>query len=171
MKFVRGTGLVAAALIMGCDRSEDEAVADISAPAGQVNSVAAPGDVAAVELQVNSRIPFGQHLADASGRSLYVFTGDRDGASNCEDECIRNWPPLIQKGVIRGGREVQEALIGTTVRDDGVRQVTYAGRPLYYYIAAKGPASAAGQAASAFGGEWFLVSPTGEPIRTPRPGS
>ncbi len=170
MRFVGAVSLSAAILMLGgCNRPGDQAPPDNSAAANLGSIATPPADVAAIELQVISREPFGDHLADGDGRSLYMFTADRQSTSNCQDLCIQTWPPLLQKGVLRGSAQVDKSLIGTIVREGGVRQVTYAGKPLYYYVAGQGPETAAGQGLTVFGGEWFLVSPAGEPVRIPRP--
>jgi predicted lipoprotein with Yx(FWY)xxD motif len=156
-------------MLGGCNRPRDQAPPDNGAAANLGSIATPPIDIAATELQVISREPFGDHLADSDGRSLYLFTADRQSTSNCKDLCIQTWPPLLLKGVLRGGAQVDRSMIGTIVRDGGVRQVTYAGRPLYYYVAGQGPETAAGQGLTGFGGEWFLVSPAGESVRIPRP--
>jgi predicted lipoprotein with Yx(FWY)xxD motif len=49
-------------------------------------------------------------------------------------------------------------------RKDGANQVTYNGWPLYRYVKDVGPQTATGQDVSEFGGEWYLVTPTGEEV-------
>ena len=34
-------------------------------------------------------------LADAKGMTLYTFAKDQPGVSNCNDNCAKNWPPLM----------------------------------------------------------------------------
>jgi Secreted repeat of unknown function len=53
---------------------------------------------------------------------------------------------------------------GTTKRNDGRRQVTYRGHPLYRFAqdAARGQTN--GEGLDAFGGEWYVVSPAGTKI-------
>ncbi|HVM38792.1 MAG TPA: hypothetical protein VM265_10465 [Sphingomicrobium sp.] len=125
-------------------------------------------EVAKVTLEVRDRAPFGPHLTDADGRAVYIFTRDSEGASNCRDRCLQDWPPLLQKGVLTAGSGVDQGKIGTIVRDGGLRQVTYAGRPLYYYIAAQVSNVAAVQGIRSHDGQWYLISPTGDPIQAAR---
>src|SRR5207245_1131294 len=75
----------------------------------------------------------GTILTDASGMTLYLFTKDEPGVSNCYDQCAVNWPPLMTDGALTGPDAVQGGL-GTTTRTDGGLQVTYNGTPLYYWI-------------------------------------
>ena len=56
------------------------------------------------------------------------------------------------------------SLLGTTTRKDGTTEVTYAGHPLYYFIADKQPGQVTGQGIDAFGGPWYVVSPSGAQI-------
>ena len=76
----------------------------------------------------------GTILVDSSGNTLYVFLQDTDGTSTCYDDCAANWPAFVAKGELKsggGGEDVDEALLGTTERDDGTTQVTFNGHPLY----------------------------------------
>lgn len=41
-------------------------------------------------------------------------------------------------------------------------QVSYGGWPLYNYVKDQGPGQTTGQDIEGFGGEWYLVSPSGE---------
>ena len=75
----------------------------------------------------------GTLLTDGRHRTVYLFEKDRAGRSRCSGACASVWPPVTTTAGIRPvahGR-VDAALLGTTTRADGVRQVTYAGHPLY----------------------------------------
>ncbi len=37
----------------------------------------------------------GQFLADAEGMTLYIFTKDEPGKTNCYGECAVYWPPCM----------------------------------------------------------------------------
>ena len=52
--------------------------------------------------------------------------------------------------------------LGTTKRKDGTMQVTYAGHPLYTYVADTKPGDAKGNDFSSFGAEWYALQPSGE---------
>lgn len=49
-------------------------------------------------------------------------------------------------------------------RSDGVKQVAYKGRPLYYYAGDTGAGSTSGQGSDQFGAKWWLISPSGGQI-------
>ena len=109
-------------------------------------------------------IALGPVLADNEGMTVYVLANDSENTSTCYDDCVSNWPPVPAPA--RAGEGVDQSLIGTTQRDDGVSQVTYAGQPLYYYAGDEGPGDVSG---TGVGDVWWLVAPDGERIepRTP----
>lgn len=74
---------------------------------------------------------FGEILIDAEGFTLYSFGLDRDGVSICYEHCAHTWPPDLVEGDPVAGEGVDPALLGTTVRDDDTRQLTYNALPLY----------------------------------------
>jgi hypothetical protein len=61
---------------------------------------------------------------------------------------------------------VKQSLFGSDVDPSGGRVVTYAGWPLYTYVADTGPGLASGQAVNLNGGLWYATSPSGSIIRT-----
>lgn len=116
-------------------------------------------------LQISYNPRYGMILTDGDGYSVYLYTEDQiaEGASACTGVCERNWPPLIADGPIVAGEGVDAKLIGTIVREDGTVQVTYNGWPLYRSNRDANPGDILGQR---LGNLFFLVSPSGEPIRT-----
>lgn len=107
---------------------------------------------------------FGRIVLDRRGQALYLFTKERGRRSRCYDACARAWPPLLTRGTPRAIRGADPALIGTTRRRGGKRQVTYAGHPLYRYVA-DSPGRILCQDVSEFGGRWLVVKPDGTPVR------
>ena len=94
--------------------------------------------------------------------SLYLFEPDNKGASTCYDACAAAWPPLTATGQATAGEGAEASLLGTTERKDGAMQVTYGGWPLYYFVKDQKPGDTVGQEKEGFGGEWYLVEPSGE---------
>lgn len=129
----------------------------------------AGGDPVA-SLGTNQAQPYGTYLVDGSGRTLYMFTADQRGqgaaaaVSNCYEACAKAWPPVVAQGQTKVGPKLQQDLVGTIARRDGTRQVTYGGWPLYYYVRDRGAGSVTGQDVHSFGGEWYLVGPSGSKI-------
>ena len=108
---------------------------------------------------------YGRVLFDGRGFALYAFTRDRAGASRCRGACAAAWPPYILRGAGHAGAGARRSLIATTRRADGSRQVTYAGRPLYYYAGDRKPGQILCQNVREFGGLWLVVRASGAPVR------
>jgi predicted lipoprotein with Yx(FWY)xxD motif len=105
---------------------------------------------------------FGPMLFDSRGQAIYVFERDRENRSVCYGECAKAWPPVLTKGAPVAGKGVDKRLLGTVRRRGGKRQVTYAGRPLYFY-AHEGPGQVLCHNVDLNGGLWWVVGPDGEP--------
>jgi predicted lipoprotein with Yx(FWY)xxD motif len=58
-----------------------------------------------------------------------------------------------------------QSLLGTSRRRDGRLQVTYNGRPLYFYVGDKKPGQVLCQNVDEFGGTWLVVRPSGRLVR------
>ncbi|GAA5534204.1 hypothetical protein Dalu01_02612 [Deinococcus aluminii] len=97
----------------------------------------------------------GKGLVGAGGMTLYLYTRDTKDVSNCYDQCAVAWPPLLTAYLPTGSAEVQKHL-GTTTRKDGAVQVTYDGKPLYFWIKDQKAGDTTGQNV---GGVWFIVHP------------
>ncbi len=113
------------------------------------------------DVNVATNEMYGDHLVDAEGNALYLFTNDVDGVSACYDGCATNWPPLLVESDPTFGEGIDESLVGTTERDDGTMQVTYNGMPLYTFLNDTEPGMANGQGLNEV---WYLVNPMGEQI-------
>jgi predicted lipoprotein with Yx(FWY)xxD motif len=106
---------------------------------------------------------FGEMLYDAGDQAIYVFERDSAGKSNCYGECADAWPPVLTSGAPVAGEGVEEGLLGTTEREDGGTQVTYGGRPLYFY-AHEAPGEVRCHNVDLNGGFWWVVGADGEPL-------
>jgi predicted lipoprotein with Yx(FWY)xxD motif len=106
----------------------------------------------------------GHILVDSKGITLYDFVKDKGPTSVCYGACAALWPPLITKGKPVAGPGVRASLLGTTKRKDGKLEVTYGGRPLYYFVSDKKPGQTTGQGVNQFGGPWWVLSPAGKEI-------
>jgi predicted lipoprotein with Yx(FWY)xxD motif len=108
---------------------------------------------------------FGRVLFDGRGHVLYAFTRDANGRSACYGACAKAWPVYYAKGTLRAGTGIKRSLLGTTKRRDGRRQITYARRPLYYYVGDTRPGQILCQDVAEFGGTWLIVRPSGRLVR------
>ncbi len=110
---------------------------------------------------VSSR--FGRILADRRGQAFYLFAKEKSKRSQCYGACAEAWPPVLTKGRPAAGKGARKGLLGTTKRRDGKLQVTYAGRPMYYYES-DSPGEVKCQNVNEFGGLWLVVKPNGAPV-------
>jgi predicted lipoprotein with Yx(FWY)xxD motif len=112
----------------------------------------------------------GEVITDGQGFTLYMYTPDHQGPSQCTGFCAQQWPPLVlPRGVDKpkAGPGVRASLLGTVRRQGGQLQETYGGWPLYRWIGDAAPGQATGQADDM--GLWYAVSVTGAVDRgTPR---
>jgi predicted lipoprotein with Yx(FWY)xxD motif len=108
---------------------------------------------------------FGRILFDGRGFVLYAFTRDARAKSACSGACAHAWPPYIVKSRPRPGAGIAAGRLGTTKRSNGSLQVTYAGRPLYYYVGDRKPGQILCQNVTEFGGVWLVVRPSGRLVR------
>jgi predicted lipoprotein with Yx(FWY)xxD motif len=123
-----------------------------------------PAPVATATVAVATDAKLGPILVDGSGRTLYLFVADTGTSSTCYGDCARNWPPLLTSGTPIAGSGVSATLLGTTTRNDGTLEVTYAGHPLYYFVGDTAAGATAGQAQNSNGGLWYVLGPDGKQI-------
>jgi predicted lipoprotein with Yx(FWY)xxD motif len=103
---------------------------------------------------------FGSMLWGPKRQAIYIFQRDGRNLSRCYGACARAWPPVYTTGRPVAGRGVRQSLLGTTRRRDGRRQVTYAGKPLYYY-AHEGAGEVRCHNVNLNGGLWWVVGANG----------
>jgi predicted lipoprotein with Yx(FWY)xxD motif len=106
----------------------------------------------------------GRMLVDAQGRTVYLFKKDAGTKSACTGACATAWPPVLASSAPAAGAGVKASLLGTAVRSDGQRQVTYNGHPLYLYAGDQAPGDTNGEGSTAFGALWLALSPVGSGI-------
>lgn len=106
---------------------------------------------------------FGDILFDAGEQAIYVFERDSRDETRCYGECADAWPPVYTDGEPVAGDGLDARLLGTIERRDGRMQVTYDGRPLYYY-AHERPGEVKCQNVNLNGGLWWVVGADGQPL-------
>ena len=134
------------------------------APASQTGTQASTttetttdGTAAAPAAAVATAGSLGSILTTQSGMTLYTYSNDTSGVSNCSGQCSVNWPPLtVAAGAQVGATAGATGAWGTIVRADGTTQVTYNGAPLYTYVKDTQPGQTNGQGV---GGVWYVAQP------------
>ena len=163
MKRFALVGLTAVLALSACG-GDTEPTTQPNTPAPTQSSPSPTLDSSPRATTVNvATTPLGPILIDAEGRTLYLFMNDTPNTSVCTGGCAQNWPPLHVTGAPTGGLGVEASKLGTTSRPDGGTQVTYNGHPLYHFSGDSAPGQTKGQGV---GGNWFVVSPQGEPIQS-----
>lgn len=111
----------------------------------------------AVKVQQNDVV--GKYLTDTEGITLYWFKNDEPGKSNCAGSCLMRWPGFYdEKVAVPDGIAMED--FGTITRNDGEKQTTFRGYPLYYWI---NDMKAGDTAGNGIKGVWSVVNPDNFP--------
>jgi predicted lipoprotein with Yx(FWY)xxD motif len=127
---------------------------------GTPNTTSTPVSSATpVDLNTASTGTLGTYLVAENGMTLYRYTKDKPGVSNCTGQCAAIWPPYtIPPGETSSSLSVAANVpgqIGTIMRADGTTQITYNNTPLYYYSNDQAPGDTTGENVA---GTWFVVA-------------
>ena len=106
----------------------------------------------------------GTILVDARGRTLYLFEKDRNGVSTCDAACAKYWPPLTGKATPRAGKGVQQSMLRLAKQHNGLRQVTYAGHPVYTFVGDRRAGQTTGEGLNNFGADWYALAASGQKV-------
>ncbi|HEY3431408.1 MAG TPA: hypothetical protein VGK09_02560 [Rhodocyclaceae bacterium] len=90
-------------------------------------------------------------LVAANGMTLYTFDKDvaDSGKSACSGKCAENWPPFL---AMEGDKSMGDFTVIT--RDDGKRQWSYKGKPMYFWAKDQKPGDKTGDG---FNGVWKVA--------------
>lgn len=125
----------------------------ILAMAGTTGSMAQDDNSISVTLGHNDEL--GSFLVDGNGMTLYIFTNDEAGVSNCNDDCVASWPPLLVEDDETLIGEGVSGVLNTIERADGSHQAAYNGSPLYHWIEDAAPGDTNGHT---LGDVWFVAA-------------
>jgi predicted lipoprotein with Yx(FWY)xxD motif len=142
--------------LAACGGNDDQA-SGTAATAAPTTAAAGEANGATVAVATSK---LGDILVDADGRTLYAFTKDKGDQSVCSGQCATNWPALT--GTATAGTGAQAALLSTSNQANGSTQVTYGGKPLYYFAGDAKPGDTNGQGV---GKVWFAVRGDGELVK------
>jgi predicted lipoprotein with Yx(FWY)xxD motif len=154
-KAALGAALAALAVVLAaCGGGNDQGSGSTATTAAAQQATEATVAVAGTAL--------GEVLVDGKGRTLYVFTKDKGDQSVCSGKCAAAWPALTVSGAATPGTGVQASLLSTAKQANGSTQVTYGGKPLYYFAGDKAPGDTKGQGLN---GVWFVVRGDGSLVQ------
>ena len=103
----------------------------------------------------------GNILTDAKGMTLYWFVKDSTGQSVCKGDCLTKWP-VYYRPEVAPPSGVDAADFGTIIREDGVKQTTFRGYPLYYFFKDKMAGDTKGQGVK---NVWYVIDPANFPVK------
>jgi predicted lipoprotein with Yx(FWY)xxD motif len=98
----------------------------------------------------------GKVFTDGAGKTLYFFSPDVKGASTCTGGCLTNWP-VFYKDLTNLDPTISATDFGTITREDGAKQTTFKGWPMYYF---SGDIKAGDTNGENVGTKWFVAKPT-----------
>lgn len=119
------------------------------------------GTAGAVGVQL-AESSLGEIVVDGEGITLYLFTNDEPGVSNCTGGCLDTWPPLhAEDGVPPLGEGLDAGDFAVITGADGEPQLTFHGWPLYYYAGDAAPGDVNGQS---LGDVWWVIDAEGNAV-------
>jgi predicted lipoprotein with Yx(FWY)xxD motif len=164
--------LGAAATVAACGSSSPGTAA--SSPGA---TAAGTSPSAAVTISAKSVPGVGTVLVNGQGQTLYMLTSEKGGKLTCTDAsgCTKVWPDTeLPKGMTaaKAGSGINGSLLGTVKAASGSLYVTYNGWPLYTFSGDSGPGAVKGQGLTSFGGTWYVLGTSGNPVTAqPQPAS
>jgi predicted lipoprotein with Yx(FWY)xxD motif len=126
--------------------------------AGTDNTAMTPG------LKVAST-SLGNVVVDSRGRTVYELSADKPSKSTCSAECLAEWPAVPALG----GKATPASLtahVGSAATSSGKQMATVGDRPVYTFSQDKAAGDVNGEGLKDFGGTWYAVSPSGQPVKS-----
>jgi predicted lipoprotein with Yx(FWY)xxD motif len=169
-RLLGGSLLLGAAItVAACGSSATTGSGSGSSPgAGSTRSAGTPAS-SAVSLSTKNVSGVGTVLVDGQGKTLYLLTSEKGDKVSCTAStgCTKFWPEItLPKGTTSAtaGSGVQSSLLGTVKDGSGNVEVTYNGWPVYTFVGDSGPGVAHGQGQTSFGGTWYVLNASGNPV-------
>jgi predicted lipoprotein with Yx(FWY)xxD motif len=109
----------------------------------------------------------GKILVNGKGFTVYAFSKDGHNKDICASKsgCLGTWPAVTTKARPVAGPGLNAKLVGTIKLAHGVKQVTYAGHPLYHYSFDSSRASTDYIGQPDFGGRWDALNAAGKVVK------
>ena len=161
-KALIGVSVVAAAAILaGCGGGSSMPAASSSSSISSANP--------ATKFSTASVSGLGNVVVDGRGRTVYILTsgGHTNVPCTASSGCTKLWPTLPLPGGVSAataGSGVKASLLGTKKLSDGKTYPTYNGWLIYEYAGDSGPGQAKGQRINSFGGTWYVLNTSGNPV-------
>jgi predicted lipoprotein with Yx(FWY)xxD motif len=161
---IGASAAAAAAILAGCGGGSGKPTASTSSS----NSSANP----ATKFSTASVSGLGNVVVDGRGRTVYILTsGDHTNLPcTASSGCTKLWPTLPLPGgtsTATAGTGVKASFLGTKKLSNGKTYPTYNGWLMYEYAGDPGPGQAKGQRIKSFGGTWYALNASGDPVTSP----
>jgi predicted lipoprotein with Yx(FWY)xxD motif len=161
--------LGAAITVAACGASGTTAAGSGSSPSSGAAGSAGSSPSSAVTVSARNVPGVGTVLINGQGQTLYLLTSEKGGKITCTGSsgCTKIWPEItLPQGTTaaKAGSGVMSSLLGTVKDASGNLEVTYNGWPLDTYAADSGPGVAHGQGIATFGGTWYVLNASGDPV-------
>ena len=169
-RLLGGSLLLGAAItVAACGSSAATGSGSGSSPGASSTGSAGTSSSSAVSLSAKNVSGVGTVLVDGQGKTLYLLTSEKGGKVTCTAStgCTKFWPEItLPKGTTAAtaGTGVQSSLLGTVKDASGNLEVTYNGWPVYTFVGDSGPGVAHGQGQTSFGGTWYVLNASGNPV-------
>lgn len=161
-------GIASALLLAACGASTNSASSTSPGAVVPVTSSAAPagGDMVTTAMLMAKQTTdgMGTIVTDDKGWTLYRYEKDQasPSMSMCTDDCAKTWMPVMAQDSTQVDG-VEQSLVGSVARSDGMKQLTLAGWPLYRYM---GDTKAGDMKGQAKDNMWYAVTPAGKKAGT-----
>jgi len=130
---------------------------------------ASASSAASATISAKSVPGVGTVLVNGQGQTLYMLTSEKGGKNTCTQAngCTQAWPETLLSNAAataKAGGGVQSSLLGTVKDASGHLEVTYNHWRLYTFSGDSGPGVAKGQGLRSFGGTWYVLNGSGQPV-------
>jgi predicted lipoprotein with Yx(FWY)xxD motif len=164
-----GLAFGAVAAVAACGSTSSSSTAASSGQSQPAGTASPASSSSAITISAKSVAGVGTVLVNGQGQTMYMLTTEKGGKITCTDDngCTKVWPDTeLPKGATAAtaGSGIQASLLGTVKNDAGELYVTYNGWPLYTFSGDKGAGQANGEGITGFGGTWYVLSTSGNPV-------
>jgi len=166
---IAGVAVAASVILAGCGGGSQTTTTTSSSPSGSSSN---PGTM----FSTASVSGLGTVVVDGKGKTVYILTSGGHTNVPCDDAsgCTGLWPDLpFPKGVssAKAGSGIKASLLGSKKLSDGETYPTYNGWLMYEYSGDSGPGDSNGQGIKSFGGTWYALDSSGNPVTASAGGS
>lgn len=169
---VVGIMVALAGVAAGCGGGSSPSTQTTGAVAGTKKSPAAPSTMFGTAKVAG----LGTVVVDGRGRTVYILTTGGHANVPCTDTsgCTKVWPDLpLPSGTsaAKAGMGIKPSLLQAKKLSDGNTYPTYNRWLIYEYTGDSSAGQANGEGINSFGGTWYALSPSGQPIKSKSGGS